>query len=202
MDTYTLNALAAQRLLGLVERMYEDAVRVAQRDIDTLTALGFRIQSEQVGDEQRTFWIETEPSGDRPFRESEKALLQEQAALNARALAMLQGMAAQEPPTTTFAARAKGKKAKEKQAMDAASDKYDLFGATLQVKDGNGATVFQVERFQRIFFNGKDGSEIKIGVDQDGNLRLWVDAQLVLLPVSTNSAKVIELHDRIRTVQA
>lgn len=76
--------------------------------------------------------------------------------------------------------------------MDTKADATDLSGATLQVKNSEGDIVFKLTLGQRIFFNGKDGSVIRVGVDQDGNLRLWVDEQLVILPVSTNTAKVVE----------
>jgi hypothetical protein len=185
------NKKEAQRLLRLVARLQIDAIYASKRDIDTLCALGFVIHSEQIHPEQRTYWLETTKPKDQA-----DALWRLENSCNNRALAILQEIAdAPETPESSFAIRKKAR-------LDAERDATNLFGSTLQVRNDKGEPVFKVTLSQRIVFNGKDGSEIRVGVDQDGDMRLWVNEQLVILPISSSSAKVIELHNRERAVQA
>jgi hypothetical protein len=176
------NVQEAQRLLRLVARLQMKASEANARDIDVLCALGFHIRANYGTPFSHTYWMATAQSSDQSL---DSWLVEKDG--NERALALLQGMAVLE---------------EEQQAARLKQDVTDLHGATMQVRNGNGDPVYKVTQFERVFFNGADGSEVVIGVDQDGNLRLWADGQLVILPVSTNTVKVIEMHNRIRTVQA
>lgn len=69
--------------------------------------------------------------------------------------------------------------------------------ATMKIRRAmTGDIVFDITLAQQVVFTGVDGSEIRVYVDNYGFLRLSCDETLAILPMGTNSARVIELRDQ------